>query len=100
MPKFSKGEPQKKWLQDLERELPPLAIDTAPQGIPRLLEKTEVCAIAGASFPTLWLWMRAGKFPLARVVGGKSKWLSSDIEAWMASLPIRRLKGHSDGEAA
>ena len=32
-------------------------------------------------------------FPRSRVVGGKSMWLSTDIEAWLATLPVRKLKG-------
>ena len=59
----------------------------------RLLDKDEVCAIAGASFPTIWAWMRTGTFPRSRVVGGKSKWLSTEIETWVQGLPVRRLKG-------
>jgi predicted DNA-binding transcriptional regulator AlpA len=37
--------------------------------------------------------MPAGKFPRSRIVGGKSMWVSTEIESWMAALPIRRLKG-------
>jgi predicted DNA-binding transcriptional regulator AlpA len=59
----------------------------------RLLAKRDVLAIANVTFPTIWAWMRAGKFPRARAVGGKSMWLSPEIEAWLASLPIRQLKG-------
>jgi predicted DNA-binding transcriptional regulator AlpA len=59
----------------------------------RLLGKSEVMAIANVSFPTLWLWMRDEKFPRSRIVGGKSMWLSSEIEAWLAGLPLRPLKG-------
>ncbi len=59
----------------------------------RLLDKNEVCAIAGATFPTVWAWMRAGTFPRSRIVGGKSKWLSTEIEQWLAHLPKRPLKG-------
>jgi predicted DNA-binding transcriptional regulator AlpA len=59
----------------------------------RLMSKQEVLGIVGCSFPTLWGWMRAGTFPRSRVVGGKSKWLSSEVEAWMQALPTRRLKG-------
>jgi predicted DNA-binding transcriptional regulator AlpA len=67
----------------------------------RLLDKHEVCAIAGATFPTIWAWMRDGTFPRARIAGGKSKWLSTEIDAWLASLPPRRLKGDpSSPEAA
>jgi Prophage CP4-57 regulatory protein (AlpA) len=31
--------------------------------------------------------MRAGKFPRGRIVGGRSMWLSSEIDAWIAELP-------------
>ena len=58
-----------------------------------LLAKRDVLAITNVTFPTLWAWMRAGKFPRARVVGAKSMWLSSEIEAWLATLPVRKLKG-------
>jgi predicted DNA-binding transcriptional regulator AlpA len=58
----------------------------------RLLDKTEICAIAGVTFPTVWKMMRAGKFPRGRILGGKTKWLSTEIDAWLASLPVRALK--------
>jgi predicted DNA-binding transcriptional regulator AlpA len=58
-----------------------------------LLSKREALAITNVTFPTIWAWMRAGKFPRARVVGGQSKWLSTEIEAWLAALPVRKLKG-------
>jgi predicted DNA-binding transcriptional regulator AlpA len=58
-----------------------------------LLSKRQVLAIIHVSYPTLWSWMRQGKFPRSRVVGGKSMWLSTDIEAWLATLPVRKLKG-------
>jgi predicted DNA-binding transcriptional regulator AlpA len=67
------------------------------QGPPRLLLKSEVCAITGFSFPTIWQWMREGRFPRSRMIGNggssKSVWLSTEIEQWMAALPVRRLKG-------
>jgi predicted DNA-binding transcriptional regulator AlpA len=59
----------------------------------RLLSKAEVCRIVGATFPTIWAWQRAGKFPRARIVGGKSMWLTSEVDAWLAALPKRPLKG-------
>jgi predicted DNA-binding transcriptional regulator AlpA len=64
----------------------------APPSV-RLLDKADVCAIANVSFPTIWAWMRAGRFPRSRVVGGKSMWLSTEVEQWLAKLPIRALKG-------
>jgi predicted DNA-binding transcriptional regulator AlpA len=63
-----------------------------PIGV-RLLSKKEVCAIANATFPSVWAWMRAGTFPRSRIVNGRSMWLSSEIEAWIAGLPLRPLKG-------
>ena len=59
----------------------------------RLLTKPEVCAIAHVSYPTLWQWMLAGKFPRSRIVAGRSMWLSTEVDAWLAELPVRPLKG-------
>ena len=66
----------------------------------RLLDKRDVLAITGLSYPTIWAWMRDGKFPRSRVVGGKSMWLSSEIETWLAALPVRQLKGDEPKETA
>jgi predicted DNA-binding transcriptional regulator AlpA len=60
---------------------------------PALLNRHEVLAVVGCSYPTLWTWMRAGKFPRSRIVGGKSMWLSTEIDEWLANLPVRPLKG-------
>jgi predicted DNA-binding transcriptional regulator AlpA len=59
----------------------------------RLIGKPEVCAIANATFPTIWSMMRAGTFPRARIVGGRSMWRSDEVDAWLAGLPVRPLKG-------
>src|SRR5690349_3678132 len=63
-----------------------------------LLDKREIVAITGFSFPTIWLWMRQEKFPRAHIVIGKSKWHAADIAAWMDGLPVRRLKGDAKPE--
>src|SRR5215510_12923596 len=67
---------------------------------PRLLDKAQVCAITNVTYPTLWTWMRSGRFPRARIVGGKSMWLSDEVEAWLATLPVRPLKGDEPLEVA
>jgi predicted DNA-binding transcriptional regulator AlpA len=59
----------------------------------RLLSKPEILAITGTSFPTIWAWMRDNKFPRSRIVGGRSMWLSNDIDTWLAGLKVRPLKG-------
>jgi predicted DNA-binding transcriptional regulator AlpA len=66
----------------------------------RLLSKHDVVAITSLSFPTIWAWMRAGKFPRSRIVGGKSMWLASEVNAWLAGLPVRPLKGDAAEVAA
>ena len=58
-----------------------------------LLSKRDVLAIVGVSYPTLWSMMRANTFPRSRKVGGQSKWVSSEVAAWLAALPKTRLKG-------
>jgi predicted DNA-binding transcriptional regulator AlpA len=93
--------PQPYWLQ---RPMPALESETLPaperlsaahqsQGPPRLLDKAEILTITHVSFPTVWGWMRAGVFPRSRIVGGKSMWLSTEIDTWLTQLPIRKLKG-------
>jgi prophage regulatory protein len=85
---------QKPWLNQtsLHDPLPTAAPPAVELRGPRLLDKQEVCNIVGATFPTVWAWMQKGDFPRSRIVGGKSKWFSSDIEEWMRNLPIRKLK--------
>jgi predicted DNA-binding transcriptional regulator AlpA len=58
-----------------------------------LIDKREILVVTGVSFPTIWTWMRANKFPRAHIVCGKSKWHAADIRDWLDGLPMRRLKG-------
>jgi predicted DNA-binding transcriptional regulator AlpA len=62
----------------------------------RLMTKAEVLAVAGVSYPTIWQWMRHGKFPRSRIVGGQSMWRSDEIDQWLAGLPLRPLKGDAE----
>jgi predicted DNA-binding transcriptional regulator AlpA len=65
----------------------------------RLLTKAEVCDRVGKSFPTIWLWMQAGKFPHARdSANGLPVWLESEIAEWMRALPVKLYKGDADAE--
>jgi predicted DNA-binding transcriptional regulator AlpA len=70
---------------------------TGPINQLRLLKRTDVLRLTGVSYPTLWAWMCAGKFPRARIIGngkkGRSHWRSDEVEAWLNNLPTRRLKG-------
>jgi predicted DNA-binding transcriptional regulator AlpA len=55
-----------------------------------------VLAIVGVTYPTLWTWMRAGTFPRSRICGGRSMWLSTEINDWLTGLPVRPLKGDDE----
>jgi prophage regulatory protein len=67
---------------------------------PRLISKGEILVMIGVSYPTIWQWMRDGKFPRSRELGGKAAWLESEVEEWIRSRPLRRLKGDGDTAAA
>jgi predicted DNA-binding transcriptional regulator AlpA len=62
-------------------------------GVIRLISKPEVLDRVGVTYPTLWSWMREGKFPRSRQLGGKAAWVEAEIEEWIKDLPVRRLKG-------
>jgi predicted DNA-binding transcriptional regulator AlpA len=70
----------------------------ATTGGERLLSKRQVLDRVGASYPTVWHWMTVGRFPRSRTVGGKVMWLESEVNRWIADLPLSRLKG-DDTEA-
>ena len=59
----------------------------------RLIYRPELTKRVGLSYPTIWKQMRNGTFPRGRAVGGKTAWLESEIDNWIAGLPERRLKG-------
>ena len=63
------------------------------KSIDRLIFRGELIDIVGVSYVTVWNQMRAGTFPRGRDLGGRTAWLESEVAAWIASRPIRRLKG-------
>jgi predicted DNA-binding transcriptional regulator AlpA len=69
-------------------------------GLQALLSRHEVVALSGFSYPTLWKHIRAGLFPRGRRCFGKTMWLRSEIEAWIAGLPPQQLKGDQPSEFA
>jgi predicted DNA-binding transcriptional regulator AlpA len=64
-----------------------------------LLDKFEVLAVVGCTFPTLWKWMRYGDFPPSFAISSatirdntKTRWRAADVADWLAGLKPRRLK--------
>ena len=64
-----------------------------PRGPPRLIDKAELLHRVPISYPTIWLLMREGKFPRSRQVGDRALWVESEINAFIAGLPVKKLKG-------
>jgi predicted DNA-binding transcriptional regulator AlpA len=62
----------------------------------RLEFKPEVLDRTGLTYPTIWKKMRAGAFPRSRDLGGKVAWVKTEIDAWIAALPVKRLKGDAE----
>ena len=82
--------------------LAPVPIDTGDDlDGARLISKHEVVDRVGVAYPTLWQWMREKppRFPRSRALGGKTVWIKSEIDAWIAALPKRPLKGDEEGAA-
>jgi predicted DNA-binding transcriptional regulator AlpA len=67
-------------------------------GGPRLIDRHELLAKTALSYPKIWMLMRENKFSRAKAVGGRTLWLESEVDAWIAGLPTRQFKG--DEEAA
>ena len=61
-----------------------------------LLDRNQVVALVGFSYPTIWQMMRRGAFPRGGVVSSKTMWLASEIETWLAALPVSPLRSDSD----
>jgi predicted DNA-binding transcriptional regulator AlpA len=58
----------------------------------RLIFKRELLQRIGLSFPTIWKMMKQGRFPRARIIGGKSAWIESEVDDFIAALPLRQYK--------
>lgn len=63
---------------------------------PRVLLKSQVLERINVTFPTLWAWMRDGKFPRARQMGKQTVWLESDVNDWITALPLRDYLGDAE----
>ncbi len=59
----------------------------------KILMKPEVTDKIGVSYQTLWVWMQEGKFPRSReLVNGKVGWIAKEVDDWILSRPVVRLK--------
>lgn len=64
--------------------LPPT--QPAAQTQPHIIRLPEVCRVVGLSRSTVWKMASERRFPVPRRLGGRSVgWLSTEVDAWMAS---------------
>jgi prophage regulatory protein len=58
-----------------------------------LLSKAQVLKKVPVTGPTLWAWVRAGKFPKPRDISpNKTVWVESEVDAWIRAQPVRNYK--------
>jgi predicted DNA-binding transcriptional regulator AlpA len=65
----------------------------APPTRVRLMSRAEVMEVVPFAYVSIWKMMLKGEFPRGREVGGKICWVESEIERWIASRPVKKLKG-------
>jgi prophage regulatory protein len=57
------------------------------------LSKQQVLRKIPITAPTLWSWVRAGKFPRPRAISpNKTVWLAAEVDEWMQKRPLRTYK--------
>jgi prophage regulatory protein len=57
------------------------------------LSKAQVLKRVPVTGPTLWSWVRQGKFPRPRELSNnKTVWIEAEVEAWMQACPVRKYK--------
>jgi prophage regulatory protein len=72
---------------------------TAEQPTLVFLSKQQVLKKIPITAPTLWAWVRAGKFPRPRAISpNKTVWLLTEVDAWMQARPHREYKPITTGD--
>jgi prophage regulatory protein len=56
------------------------------------LSKAQVLKKIPVTAPTLWAWVRKGKFPRPRAIFNKTVWVAAEVDAWMQARPHREYK--------
>ena len=62
------------------------------------LSKAQVLKKIPVTAPTLWAWVRQGKFPRPRAIFNKTVWVAAEVDAWMQARPPREYKPITAGD--
>jgi prophage regulatory protein len=55
------------------------------------LTRAEVLRRVGVTYPTVWQWMKQGRFPLPREISDHTvRWIEAEIHEWMLERPVRK----------
>ena len=72
-------------------------IETEPPALV-FLSKAQVLKKIPVTAPTLWAWVRQGKFPRPRAIFNKTVWVAAEVDAWMQARPHRKYKPITTGD--
>ncbi|MFJ5296724.1 helix-turn-helix transcriptional regulator [Pseudomonas sp. NPDC088368] len=53
-----------------------------------LLDRKELCKRIGFSHTFVYKEIRAGRFPMHRKIGNRSRWLESEVNEWIKSQKV------------
>jgi predicted DNA-binding transcriptional regulator AlpA len=70
-----------------------------PDSVSPLIYKPELLELIGASYPTIWAWMRADRFPRGLLIGGRLAWYRAEVADWLTKQPRQVLKGDPKPDA-
>lgn len=60
----------------------------------KFISRAEMLKLIGdVTYPAVWSWIQRGTFPRGREIGRRTMWIEAEVKAWIASRPVRKLKG-------
>jgi predicted DNA-binding transcriptional regulator AlpA len=77
------------------KPLPPPVDPRDPTDI-ILLSKAELLSRVPVTFTSIWRMCQSGKFPRGRVIGNRTVWVKSEVDAWLADVANNKLRGYRD----
>ncbi|MEX2454995.1 MAG: AlpA family phage regulatory protein [Rhodospirillaceae bacterium] len=65
-----------------------------------LISKPEMLDMVCMTYVSVWKLIRAGQFPRAVMIGGRTFWFIDEIEGWLANRPRQAFAEANDYERA
>jgi predicted DNA-binding transcriptional regulator AlpA len=77
------------------KPLPPPVDPRDPADI-ILIGKAELLQRAPITFTSIWRMSQTGRFPRGRVIGNRTVWVKSEVDAWCADVANNKLRAYRD----